>query len=84
VLERSTSVDVFQVFDLQNPTKIDEDTTILAIIIEHKFVKKPCSPKNCNNATTVRLIHIAGSALENSDHGDAIQVFHHPNLGDIG
>jgi hypothetical protein len=27
-LERSTSIDTFQVFDIRNPMEIDEDTTI--------------------------------------------------------
>jgi hypothetical protein len=36
-LERSTPVDAFGVFDHQNPTNIDEDTTILAIIIRTQF-----------------------------------------------
>jgi hypothetical protein len=27
-LKRSTAVDTFQVFDIQNPTKIDENTTV--------------------------------------------------------
>ena len=36
-LERSTPVDVFLVLDHQNPTNIDEDTTILVIILWTQF-----------------------------------------------
>jgi hypothetical protein len=34
---KSTSVDAFQVFDLQNPTKTDKDTTIVVSIKGEQF-----------------------------------------------
>jgi hypothetical protein len=40
-LERSTPVDVFLVLYHQNPTNIDEDTTILVIILWTQFHHVP-------------------------------------------
>jgi hypothetical protein len=63
-LEISTPLDAFLAFDHQNPTDIDEDTTISSRSIV-------CC-NNCNNSTTASPIDNNGSDLETLDHGDAI------------
>jgi hypothetical protein len=83
-MKRSTSVDTFQVFDIQNPSEIDEDITITDDS-SGTTVSYHCHAccNNPNNSATTCLLQSTRPALESSVYEDAIWFSHCPSSSNI-
>jgi hypothetical protein len=83
-LKRSTSLDTFQVFDIQNPSEIDEDITIpddsSGTTVSHHY--HACYNNHKNSATTCPF-QSARPALKSSVYEDAIWLSHCPSPSNI-
>jgi hypothetical protein len=85
-LERSTSVDSFQLFGHCNLTNIDfSDMSILASMIATQFRGRILARhEKCNNSTTTDPFQSVRSTLEISTSIDSRRVVDHQNSTSIG
>jgi hypothetical protein len=85
VLERSTPVDSFQLFDHCNLTNIDSDMSILDSMIATQFRGRiPVRHEKCNNSTTTDPFQSVRSELKRSTSVDTRRVVDHQNPTSIG